>query len=374
MNRRPVRASRRLLAVLTTFGVTVSLFATGTVTASALPCAGPTVAAIGTGTNQADVVSKLRGTCLFTQVDQLDAGASTPSLVTLSAYDAVLVYSGNGFANNTALGNNLADYVDGGGRVVVGAFAFWTSNMSLGMGGRLSTGGYLPFTQGGQTASGTLTLQADLPNSPYLANVVSFSGGTFSIRNTVGLATGATQIAHWSDGSPLVAVKRRVVGLNFYPQSSDAQSHFWDASTDGDILMADALLGGGIVPSRYEAQVTVGQGLESQTRTIAPGRQATFTFTVTNRGNVRDTFTTLGAVDGDLVITYFAGRTNVTEAVLAGTYVTTPRNPGRAVKILLEVRVNPEEVIGATYEIPFVATSTGDTAVSDGALAAITVG
>jgi hypothetical protein len=366
-------AARRLLGAITALGLTLGLFALGAAPATAIPCTGPTVAVIGNGSGQEDVVAKLQGTCLFTQVDQIDSLSSTPSLVTLSAYDAVLVYSGLAFGDNVAVGNVLADYVDGGGRVVVGAFAFWTSNQPLGMGGRLSTGGYLPFTQGGQTAGGSLNLQADLPNSPYLANVASFNGGTFSIRNTVGLAVGATQIAHWSNGAPLVAVKRRVVGLNFYPQSSDVAGHYWNASTDGDILMADALLGGGVITPRYEAQVTVGAGLESQTRTIHPGGQATFTFKIANLGNVRDTFTTLGGADDGLVIKYFAGRTNVTAAVRAGTYVTTPRNPGRAVKILLEVHVSPDDTPGATYEIGFVATSVGNTDVSDGAFAEITV-
>jgi hypothetical protein len=372
MNRR-LSAARRLLTALATLGVTAGLLISGAPAASAIPCTGPTVAVIGNGSGQEDVVAKLQGTCLFTQVDQIDSFFSTPSLVTVSAYDAVLVYSGLAFGDNVAMGNVLADYVDGGGRVVVGAFAFWTSNQPLGMGGRLSTGGYLPFTQGGHTAGSYLNLQADLPNSPYLANVASFNGGVFSIQNSVGLAVGATQIAHWSSGAPLVAVKRRVVGLNFYPPSSDVASHFWDASTDGDILMADALLGGGVITPRYQAQVTVGAGLESQTRAIAPGHQATFTFKVTNLGNVRDTFTTLGGSDAGVVVKYFAGRTNVTAAVLAGTYVSTPRNPGRAVKILLEVHVRPDETPGATYEIGFVATSVGNLAVSDGAFAEITV-
>jgi hypothetical protein len=374
MNRR-LGAARRLLGALTTLGVTAGLLLSGAPAASATPCTGPTVAAISDAddNSQADVVAKLRATCLFTQVDQISLWDGTPSLGTLTGYDAVLVYSGSGFPNNVAIGDVLADYVDGGGRVVVGALAFWNSDHPLGMSGRLSSGGYLPFTQSSQAGGSYLQLQADLPNSPYLANVASFNGGEYSLHNAVGLATGATLIAHWSTGTPLVAVKRRVVGLNFYPPSSDAWSPFWDASTDGDILMADALLGGGVITPRYQAQVTVGAGLESQTRTIAPGHQATFTFTVTNLGNVRDTFTTLGGSDAGLVIKYFSGRTNVTAAVLAGTYVTTRRAPGRAVKILLEVHVSPDDVIGTTYEIAFVATSVGDTAVSDGAFAEITV-
>ena len=170
-----------------------------------------------------------------------------------------------------------------------------------------------------------------------------------------------------------MAVKDDVVGLNFFPPSSDAQATFWDASTDGDILMANALLVVGIPPIHRDVEVTVGAGLESQTRTIAPGHQATFVFTITNGGDVRDAFTALGADDAGLVIKYFSGRTNVTAAVLAGTYLTQRRSPGRAVKIKLEVHVSPDDVIGTTYEIAFAATSVGDTAVSDGAFAEITV-
>ena len=364
MNRRH-SAARRLLVALTTLGVTASLLSLGAVPASAGACTGPTVAAIGADdpSFQDDVVAKLAATCLFTQVDEIDAFAGTPTLGTLNAYDAVLVYSDMPFADNVAMGNVLADYVDGGGRVVVGAFSFMPSGVvPQGIGGRLSTGGYLPFTQGSIFLGGGdhLVLEADLPQSPYLTGVDSFDGGLVSYSNQVGLTSGATQIAHWSDSSPLVAVKGDVVGLNLYPPSSDAHGAFWDASTDGDILMANALLGGRIGPPFWEPQVTVGPGLETQTKTIAPGRQSTFVFTITNAGNVLDRFTVLGADDAGLVIRYYAGRSDVTAAVLAGTYRIHRRSPGRARKIKLEVHVPPDATTGVTHEIAFVATSVGD--------------
>jgi hypothetical protein len=374
MNRR-LSAARRLLSVLTTLGITASLLTFGAVAASATPCTGPTVAVIGAdlAPYRSDVVTTLGATCLFTQVDEINAGIATPSLVTLNGYDAVLVYSDYGFADNVAMGDVLADYVDGGGRVAVATFSLWTDDELVGMSGRLSTGGYLPFTQGPFVAGYHAVLEADLPASPYLANVTSFDGGEASFRNSVELASGATLIAHWSDSTPLVAVKGDVVGLNFFPPSSNAVEGFWDAATDGDLLMANALLVGFVPSIHRDVQVTVGAGLESQTRTIAPGRQATFVFTITNEGDTRDAFTALGAADAGLVIKYFAGRTNVTAAVLEGTYLTQRRSPGRAVKIKLEVHVSPDDVVGATYEIAFAATSVGDTDVSDGAFAEITV-
>jgi hypothetical protein len=375
MNRR-LTAARRLLSVLTTLGVTASLLTFGAVAASATPCTGPTVVAIGAANAgyQNDVVAKLQATCLFTQVDAIDGSLNTPTLTTLDGYDAVLVYSDQTFLDNVAMGDVLADYVDGGGHVVVAALAFFTSDQS-GIGGRLSTGGYLPFTQGGYAIGTHLLLQADLPASPYLANVASFDGGNYTFHNTIALAGGATQIAHWNDGSstPLVAVKGDVAGLNFYPPSSDAQGNFWDSSTDGDILMANALLDIGVPPIHRDVEVTVGQGLESQTRTIAPGAQATFVFTITNTGDARDAFTALGADDAGLVIRYYAGRTDVTADVLAGTYRIHRRAPGRTRKIKLEVHVPSDATTGVTHEIAFVATSVGDTTVSDGAFAEITV-
>src|SRR5688500_13131178 len=61
-----------------------------------------------------DVRTKLFGTSAFTQVDVINARTSTPSLETLLAYDAVLVWSDFPFANPTVLGDVLADYVDQG--------------------------------------------------------------------------------------------------------------------------------------------------------------------------------------------------------------------------------------------------------------------
>src|SRR5438105_9015030 len=66
-----------------------------------------------------EVQSKLVATGRFGQVDIIDAGSTTPTLAQLLAYKSVFVWSDTSFADPTALGNNLADYVDGGGGVVI---------------------------------------------------------------------------------------------------------------------------------------------------------------------------------------------------------------------------------------------------------------
>ena len=187
-----------------------------------------------------DVKAKLVATGLYATVDLLDCHAGTPSLATFQGYDAVLAYADSGFANKSALAQNLKDYNDGGGRLVIATFGF-----GFGFSGTiLESGGYLPFTTADQkNGDGPLTLVADVPGSPLLAGVGSFSGGTSSYRQLVALAAGATLVAHWSDAgsTPLVGYKGNVVGLNFYPPSTGARGDFWNASTDGVRLLTNAL-------------------------------------------------------------------------------------------------------------------------------------
>jgi len=179
-------------------------------------------------------------------VDFFDATSVTPTLADLSGYSAVLVYSDSSFANAVALGDVLADYVDAGGSVVFATFAY-----NIGpIGGRIVTGGYLPVTLGGQTNGSGLTLVPVDAGSPLLAGVSSFNGGTSSYHNVITLTAGSTLVAEWSNGRPLIAVRGSVIALNFYPPSTDSRGDFWVASTDGALMMANALgyAGGPITP------------------------------------------------------------------------------------------------------------------------------
>ncbi len=217
-------------------------------------CSGEKLAvygAPGVATWNTDVQTKIQGAGPGAQVDAylVTAGNPVPTLADLRRYQAVLVYSDAGFNNNTNLGNALADYMDQGGGVVLGTFAYYNSG-GLSIQGRLATGGYLPFTPATQNSGFNLTLIPDLPLHPILAGVASFNGGTSSYHNSpLSLAAGATLIGHWSNGQPLVGTKEptagRLVGLNFYPPSSDALGGGWVAGTDGARIMANSLLWAG---------------------------------------------------------------------------------------------------------------------------------
>ena len=201
-----------------------------------------------------DVASKIAGVGSIPRVDIIPAtfGYPVPSLAQLRAYQSVLVFSDQSFNDNVGMGNVLADYLDQGGGVALATFAYWNSG-GLDIEGRLVTGGYLPFTTASQASAANLTLVKDLPSHPLLDAVGTFDGGTSSYQNSsITTTAGATLVAHWSNGQPLVAAKDigagHFAGLNFFPPSSDARSDFWVASTDGARLMADALLWSGKIP------------------------------------------------------------------------------------------------------------------------------
>jgi hypothetical protein len=191
---------------------------------------------------EADVAAKLVASGQFAVVGEFDCGAGTPTVATMQAYDALLVYSDGGFLDATTLGNNLAVYMDGGGGVVEAMFALGGSPVL----GQFRNGAYDALVGSAEANGVQLTMVMDLPADPILAGVVNFNGGSSSYNSSNAvLQFGATQVAHWSNGVPLIATLTshagRSAALNFYPASSDARADFWKATTDGGLLMANAL-------------------------------------------------------------------------------------------------------------------------------------
>ncbi len=199
-----------------------------------------------------DVQSKVMGTGSFVQVDTniVSGGNPVPAVSNLVNYEGVLAFTDTSYSNGTNMGNALASYIAGGGGVVLATFNYSTG--AFGIQGTLLTNGYLPFTLGGVSSPGNQTLVEDVPSHVIFSGVSSFNGGTSSYQNSVSIANSATQLGHWSGGTPLLAVKElapgRIVGLNFYPPSSDARADFWVSSTSGGTLMANSLLWAGKVP------------------------------------------------------------------------------------------------------------------------------
>lgn len=264
----------------------------GTAMALAMQMAKADVGVFGApsqGDWNADVVSKITaaaGGRLGNVVDHRLCGYSalceaTPTLAQLQAYRSVLIYSDASFQDSEGLGNVLADYVDGGGRVVVATFSLNNEDSSAAM-GRFESGGYLPVTRGDQTGFSGGTLVAVDADSPILQGVSTFNGGDSGYAAKVTLNPGAQLVASWNDAdaTPLIAVKGKVTAINFYPPSSDARVDFWTASTDGGKILANALYPGVLI-----AAVTLPEGQQGQaypsTALGASGGTGPYTWTAT---------------------------------------------------------------------------------------------
>jgi hypothetical protein len=79
-------------------------------------------------------------------VDVFDATVGIPTLGQLQQYEIVVPFSDTQFLDGDTLGNNLADYVDGGGIVVQYGFAHAGPGDPAGINGRWVTDGYNPMT------------------------------------------------------------------------------------------------------------------------------------------------------------------------------------------------------------------------------------
>jgi serine/threonine protein kinase len=192
-----------------------------------------------------DIQYELDYTGLFDQVDIYDMESYMDlTLDDLKDYRSVLVFSDDYFYDTVALGDLLADYTDYGGGVVLATFAF-NPSYDLGVGGRIVDDGYLPFTQGDQSDYYGMYLAMDDPSHPILDGVSYFYGGSSSYHEYVTLANGATLVASWDDGTPLIAVNEfdygRVVGLNFYPVSDYERDDFYDQYSDGGLILGNSL-------------------------------------------------------------------------------------------------------------------------------------
>lgn len=203
----------------------------------------------------ADVVAKLEATGQFSRVDTINAASSTLALSQLQDYDGVLMYNGvNGFIvemDPILLGNILAGYVDQGGGLVVAVFAVGSDPgwPELALGGRYDSEQYflIPPVSYTDETDGSQTSAASWDSThPIMAGFTSFHGGSSSARADTTAVVSGTVILQWADGKPLVVTSQfataRRVDLNFYPPSSESpDSRWWDATTDGDLLLANSL-------------------------------------------------------------------------------------------------------------------------------------
>ena len=159
-----------------------------------------------------------------------------------------MTWSSSSYGNPAGLGDALADYVDQNGGVVQAVFGN-DPTAGLHLEGRWQAEGYQPLTDGAlaPSPSAPLTLLAVVPGHVLLSGVTTFNGGASSVHSMAGLGAATTLVASWSDGQPFLAFGTRpaggrLVALNMFPASSDAQAGLWDSTTNGAQLIANALV------------------------------------------------------------------------------------------------------------------------------------
>jgi len=237
-----------------------------------------------------DVKGKLDATGRLQQVDVFDARIGTPTLAQLLDYDSVMTWPNDVYQDRVALGNVLADYVDLGHGVLQMMFSFDADTPGARLGGRWESGGYQVFNvRPADLAS--VTLVADLPGHAILDGVTNVALDSGFYETGVVPAGCAEVVAHWSNGAPLAAwcpgpAAGRVVALNMYPPSTDAFPFAWDASTQGALLMANALVFAGAAPAGVNHPPTANAGADVSFEATGPaGAVITVTGTASDPDN-----------------------------------------------------------------------------------------
>jgi hypothetical protein len=132
-------------------------------------------------------------------VDFFDASTAAPALAQLEQYGIVMTVSSGPFFNSTALGDNLAGYVDVGGVVVQSAFSF-----SGGLAGRWASGNYCPYNYSTGAELSESPAYFDEPAHPLLAGVTTLNLRFYEVTT---IAPGATRVVSTQTGDALVAYR-----------------------------------------------------------------------------------------------------------------------------------------------------------------------
>jgi hypothetical protein len=111
-------------------------------------------------------------------VDYFDARYGTPTLAQLQEYGCVLTWVNYAYHDRVAMGNVLADFVDGGGRVILGQWCKQTEQINW-LDGRIMTADYCPvascttsYWSGSYDGNGTACPHTMTPVTAYSAEYV----------------------------------------------------------------------------------------------------------------------------------------------------------------------------------------------------------
>ena len=141
-------------------------------------------------------------------VTLFDTAVGTPTVGEMAAHDVVWMTTDQSMADPDATCDNVATYLDGGGKVALSTFC-WADQGGNTIRGRLLTE-YSPF----QIAGSSLYEWADLgPHEPHpiFKDVTTLH---CYFRDNVSLSPSATLLGSWTDGVPMAAEKGNVIAIS----------------------------------------------------------------------------------------------------------------------------------------------------------------
>jgi hypothetical protein len=169
--------------------------------------------------------------CLGKPVDYFDARVGTPSLALLAEYDCVITWANYGYQDKVAFGDNLADFVDGGGRVILGQWCYHSDQGNY-LDGRIMTAVYCPITA--DTSYGSGDYAGDGIDCVHTGPPLVTAYGTTYLDNCT-LAPGALADGHINDDGMLrISVAWRADRRVFYSAGNTGGTYGtgdWDKLT-----------------------------------------------------------------------------------------------------------------------------------------------
>ena len=161
-------------------------------------------------------------------VDVFDASVAIPSLGQLQQYEIVVPFGDTAFFDSRTLGDNLADYVDGGGIVVQYGFSHAGPHDPAGINGRWLRDGYNPYDYSENLETNPFSLGAFNAGHPLMTGVATLNS---VFANVVTPNAAATEVAQNNLGESLVAYRpvdtHTTVGVTAYVGSAAIQSGDW---------------------------------------------------------------------------------------------------------------------------------------------------
>jgi Fibronectin type III domain len=107
---------------------------------------------------------------------------------------------------------------------------------------------------------------------------------------------------------------------------------------------------------------------------VHPSKAKTFTVGLQNDGNAPDAFRIKGTGSSKgFRVSYFVGSTNVTSAVVAGSFVTSALAPGATTTLIVKIKASKKAPIGTAKSVTLTDSSSSDPAVKDAVRAKVKV-